>query len=91
VNYQTLNSFIKEKLKAKGVDIPSEPFNLFIGKKAEIKKEKEKPSRLQKRKRDGSMSKAATKSTPAKKSSGNYNREEGRASASANQRSFGDG
>jgi hypothetical protein len=39
VNYQTLNSFIKEQLKA-GVDIPSEPFNLFIGKKAEIKKEK---------------------------------------------------
>jgi hypothetical protein len=41
VNYQTLNSFIKEQL-AKGVDIPSEPFALFIGKKAEIKKEKEK-------------------------------------------------
>ena len=40
INFQTLNSYIKEQL-GKGVDVPSEPFGLFIGKKAEIKKAKQ--------------------------------------------------
>lgn len=39
VNYNTLQSFMKECL-GKGIDVPSEPFNLFIGKKAELKEGK---------------------------------------------------
>jgi hypothetical protein len=41
VNFQTLNSYIKEQI-TKGVDVPSEPFGLYIGKKAEIKQQKVK-------------------------------------------------
>ena len=36
VNFQTLNAFFREAL-TKGINIPSEPFALFVGKKAEIK------------------------------------------------------
>lgn len=43
VNFQTLNSFIREKLK-EGVEVPVEPFALFNGHKAEIKLKKEKAS-----------------------------------------------
>lgn len=39
VNFQTLNKFIKEQIAA-GKDVPQEPFALFTGKKAEIKKSK---------------------------------------------------
>lgn len=41
VNFQTLQSFLKEALK-KGIDIPSEPFALFVGKVAELKMDKKK-------------------------------------------------
>lgn len=39
VNFQTLNAFVKETL-AKGIDIPFEPFSIFSGHKAVIKKAK---------------------------------------------------
>ena len=39
VHYQTLNSFIKEQLNNEGgIDIPFDLFNIFVGKKATIKK-----------------------------------------------------
>jgi hypothetical protein len=41
VNFQTLNSFIRESLQ-NGVDVPEEPFSLFQGKKAVIKQIKAK-------------------------------------------------
>jgi hypothetical protein len=39
VNFQTLQTFLKDALK-KGIDIPTEPFGLFVGKVAELKTEK---------------------------------------------------
>jgi hypothetical protein len=36
VNFQTLNAFLREQHKA-GVEIPSEPFGLFVGKKVTLK------------------------------------------------------
>jgi hypothetical protein len=39
VNFQTLNSFLREQQKV-GVTIPVVPFELFVGKKAELKKGK---------------------------------------------------
>lgn len=39
VNFQTLNAFVKETLKA-GIDIPFETFSIFSGHKATIKKVK---------------------------------------------------
>lgn len=41
VNHQTLNAFLRDRISA-GVNIPSEPFSLFTGKKAEFKAPKEK-------------------------------------------------
>jgi hypothetical protein len=40
IHYQTLNAFVREKLK-EGVEVPVEPFSLFNGAKAKIKKVKE--------------------------------------------------
>jgi len=36
INFMTLNALLKAKL-AEGVNIPAEPFQLFVGKKAELK------------------------------------------------------
>jgi hypothetical protein len=36
INFQTLNSLLKAKLAA-GVNVPVEPFGLYVGKKAELK------------------------------------------------------
>lgn len=39
VNFQTLNSYLKTELAA-GHPVPQEPFDLFVGKKAELKSKK---------------------------------------------------
>ena len=39
INFQTLNALLKAKLAA-GVTVPTEPFSLFVGKKAELKVKK---------------------------------------------------
>ena len=41
INFQTLNSYLKQAV-ASGKTVPAEPFGLFVGNKAELKKEKGK-------------------------------------------------